>query len=320
MTSIRQRYRDRLLEATITCVIAFGFLGHMQPVLALCYQEEDTEEAQEDQMQGGIALAPAMAAFAPEKTASKKYVQAVKKLDLILQLQLQVDEMKAVCGLEDSQVQKLNIAAKAAAQKQMEKWSKTMDDFQMWEPMGVDTEKEENVRVDEIDLTKLDSNIFHLLTTDFTGELREELNNDKIWKKALKSTLTEEQQGKLNAHHEKKNEKVLEATVQYFSRTYGSQIHLDAEQEKAFAKAIQKSLAGQNLPTSIDDTYIMLTRIASIPSKELEEFMSEKQMFRWQVLTGPYNHGGMLPANGVIIEEAVEDIPDNEETPEGDDG
>lgn len=318
MTFTLHRFWNSLWKTTVSCVIALGVLGQAHSVNAACFQDEEGDDAAEavDQAVGGIIAV--QQAWGGEQTHSKKYVQAVKKLDVILQLQMQVDELKEVCGLDDSQAQKLNIAAKAAAQKQVEKWTKTMDEFQMWESMGANKDDDKNVRLDEIDLSKVDPNILQWLSTDFTGEMRNGPGDEKVWKKALKSALSDEQKEKLEAHRQKRKEKLMETTVQFFAQMYGSQLLLDDEQEKAFAKAIKKRMTDENVPLSVDESYNTMMLVATIRPKELAEFMSDKQLDRWRILTGPYGNAGIFQAD--IVDEAVEEDPDNEETDEGDDG
>lgn len=308
---------DCMRKAAIACVVALGLLTQSTSLLASPLQEDDEQEVEEEPMVADGIIAINGVLGAGGQMRSKKFMQAVKKLDVILQLQMQVDELKEVCGIDDNQAKKLNIAAKAAAQKQMEKWSKTMDEFQMWDSMGADKEDEKNIRVDEIDLSKVDPDVLQWMSTDFTGEMRTGPSNEKVWKKALKSALTDEQREKLEAHRQKKQEKMLETTVQFFSQMYGNQLLLNDEQETAFAEAIRKRLSNQDAPLSVDETYNTMMLVATIRPKELEKFMTEKQLDRWRILTGPYNNIGMFQAE--IIEEEVED-EDDDETNEGDDG
>lgn len=304
MTLTASRYLN-FSAIACTWVVVCGCL--MPASNAATFQDIEVIEVQD--AVGGVIMAAPAAAW-EGNTQSKKYIQAVKKLDVILELQMEVDVLRSVCGIDDAQARKLNIAAKAVAQKQMEKWSDRMDDFQMWESFGVQKDKEEeeeNVRVEDIDLDKVSSDVLQWLSTDFTGEIGAKPQKHKIWKKALKSALNDEQREKLTAYHSAKKKRQLDANVEFYANMYGSQLMLNDKQHESFSKVIREKLAEQEIALSLDNSYQTIVILASLKKDELDEFMNKKQLQRWRILMGPYTNQFMWQ------EELVEEVEDAQE-------
>ena len=314
--------------------VAFGCLswgtGNSLSAAGLIAQQEAEEEQDEDQDDGEgdvVEMALAVPAFGFGGGAvSKKYMQAVKKLDVLLQLDMQIDDMKLICDLNKQSLQKLRVAAKAVAQKQVDKWTKSMDEFQMWGNLGFNAEEddeEEQVDIDKIDLNKVDPNTLQWLSMDMTGMGSEGPTTEKIWKKAVKSALSDEQLAKLESVQSKRNKKLQEANAEFYSQMYGSQLFLSDEKQKKFHDLIRKTLAEHDPPKSLDMSYNSLMHIGGIDDKDFKDILSETQLKRWKVMLGPYRNAAMW---GMEVEEVVEDIEednaeaDKAETTDGDDG
>ncbi len=290
MTLTACRYL-KLPTKALACFLVLGVLLPIQAGNAATFQDVDVIEIPG----GGIVLAVSGQEW-EGNTRSKKYIQAVKKLDVILQLQMEVDVLKSVCGIDDTQARKLNIAAKAVAQKQMAKWSKRMDEFQMWESFGVgkdDDEEEENVRVEDIDLDKVSSDVLQWMSSNYTGDLGTKPQADKIWKKALKSALNDEQREKLTVYEATRKKRQLDANVEFYANMFGSQLMLNDDQHKKFADVIREKLADQDTQLSFDESYQTIVNLASLKKDELDDFMNEKQLQRWRILMGPYTNAFM---------------------------
>lgn len=306
------------------CALLFASLILPCQTSQACPYQEDQIEEPEAQVVMGFAI-QRDGGFGEGHT--KKFLRAVKKLDVILQLEMQIQQLKRISQLDEAQARKLRVAAKGISQRHTEKWSKEMDQFQMWEDLGATTDDEdenEDVDIKSIDLAKVDPNILEWITIDFTGESGDTRpSQDPRWTKAVKSVLTKEQSEKLSEFQAKRDKKVQDATIEFFAQTYGSELLLSDEQLVEFKKVIRVALVDHPVPSSLDSTYETLMQIASIPDATIAKFMNENQVKRWKILLGPYS-GAM--GNEFLIEEMeVEadeemDAQDNTDESTGDDG
>lgn len=227
----------------------------------------------------------------------KNFLQAVKKLDVMWQLQNRIEEMKSVCGISEAQARKLNIAAKAVAKKQVEKWSERMDQFQVWDRGGDDDggqDEQEVLRIEDIDLKKIDANVLRWVSQDFDG-IDNPLTSQKVWKKALKATLDDEQREKLDAAQKKRKARMVAASANLIAREFSDKLQLTEEQEDQLAEMLVKKLepASQASLFSTNNSYGALQFIASIEGKKLKELLDEKQLKRLRIVMGPYGNAGM---------------------------
>ncbi len=237
-----------------------------------------------------------VAAFGLGAGAPKKnFLQAVKKLDLILQLQIRVDEMKLVCGIDDAQVRKLNVAAKAVAQRQVGKWTEQMEQFQMWNNTEEDGDDDEVIRVEDIDLKKIDANVLQWVSQDFGGEAGSRLTSNRIWKKAIKATLNDEQRKDLADFRKARKDRMLDACAELISINFGNRLSLSEEQLDRFTELLRKKLGSSNQPTfnSINNFYGSIQIIASLERKDLSELLNDKQLKRLRIILGAYGNVGM---------------------------
>jgi hypothetical protein len=290
------------------------------PSLAPLLQEQGEEEAEDMEDEDGEAIMEMAVPFGMGGQVSKKYMQAVKKLDVLLQLDLQIEEMKMICDLEEGSVRKLKVAAKAVARKQVDKWTKSMDEFQMWNMQGIDANKdddeEEEVDIDKIDLKKVDSNTLQWLSMDMVGNGEDNgATTEKIWKKALKAALSEEQLEKFEAVQKQREKRLQEANVQFYGQMYGAELLLEGEKLDKFVGVIRETLAKHDPPRSLNTAYNSLMHIGSIRDKDFKGVLTDAQLQRWRILIGPYGGAQMWEVEEVE-DLQVEDMENEDDSPE----
>lgn len=273
--------------------------------------DENGEQEEDQVVQDFIEVPMAVdgLAFGIGGGKSKEYMIAVKKLEVMLRLDLQIGEIKSVCDINEQQIKKLKVASKGVAQRQSRKWAKEMDEFQIWGDLaknenGDDDKKEEDL--DAIDLDSVDAEALQWMNISFSGA-QQGAEEDKVWKKAVNSVLTAEQMEKLVQVREKRKERATKALVEFFVQSYGSELLLSETQLDELRKVIARTLKSHPAPKSIDDTYNSLMHVASISEKQLK-FMSPTQLKRWKIVMGPYGNNGMFFDEVELVEEIPAEV------------
>lgn len=226
-----------------------------------------------------------------------------EQMDLFLQMR--IEQMQAVCGLDQSQMNKLALAGKSAARKLFPN-SKAMQiggvgfnkqlEVQLDSLSDEDTEKdtEEDTAAEQVELPFLKIPI----------SLREVVERP-LWKKAIKKVLTEQQQQEWNAYQAKQTEKMRKLVVRHRVAELEKQLCLMPDQLEEVAQIVDR-VEGDQLVENFNSAVPQILKVgdrtnAKTLAENLKDVLTETQITVWASRGGMTsmmeNLLGVAPAN-----------------------
>lgn len=212
-------------------------------------------------------------------------------------LQMRIEQMKAICGLDQSQVKKLTLGGKSAARKLFAK-PQTMGFG------GFGSNRQLDVQQDSLS----DEDSEESGETTAAGEEQvakfkmptslEEVVEQPLWKKVVKSVLTEEQKKRWSDYQTKQTEKIRKLVVNHRVAELERQLYLTPDQIEEVAKIVDRVEGDQLVEVfnsgASDFIQIAMGNDEEISTEDLKNVLTETQIKVWE------SPGEMNGVNGMI--------------------
>lgn len=275
-----------------------------------CFQEEEVIQGETDR-----------------RERHKDLCIEIKGRVVLDQLTMQIEQWETRLKLEEGQVRKLSIAAKAVAGKQKATWARIMNDYEMWsevsETMGAELDQ-----LDEkgfSDFSQLPQDLLYYMELTDLGVVTSEPTRNEFWLKTLNSVLSEEQIRVLEEDGRHRIKKSIKALSEYVTDSISQELILNDDTQEKLSKLIEKKLSdppirSELLGKGVTTVQLAMSRLASVDNKDLEAELTPSQRNRLRVVLAAYSPNGFLfveeqdfeDGEGFLgIEERDEEEPDD---------
>lgn len=253
-------------------------------------QQDDDEEANSD-----------------DGDRMRAIVVEIKKQGLLGRLAMEIDQLKESLELDDKQVRKLSIVAKAVSGKRNKKWVKQMDEYGMWEDIaqGGLIDLDELEKADLSDFSNVPSQILlYIDETESFGLVNPALTTEKLWIKTLNSVLDEDQLKRYEESVAKRSAAAQKILTDYLSQFLARELVLNEEKTQAMIKFVESEfkespIRADLLSMQTEVLGLGMSRLSVADTKELEKILSKNQLNRYRAMMSVYSPDGFM-----FVEEA----------------
>lgn len=231
----------------------------------------------------------------------KELCTDIKRQAVQAQLTMQIERLESLLKLEERQVKKLSIAAKAVSGKQKEAWAKIMGEYDMWgelaASLGGDLEKFEDTEFS--DFGKLPADLLYYLELNDLDIVTSSPARSKFWLKTLKSVLSEEQLKIYEEDYAKQNKKSLESLVAYVADNISRELVVDEDTKKKLTEFVEAELSDPPIQAKFlgmgsEVINLAMSRLSTADLEGLEESLTKNQLNRLRIKLAVYSPNGFF--------------------------
>lgn len=296
------------------------------PLLAISASQTGAQVKMQMQVQGGVAGGVNVLNGANIFGGGGGHHTTTDPKRMSLFLEMYIEEMQAVCDLSDGQAKKLGLAGKSTAQKLFSKGGMKINLARMLDgakapDVDEDSLSDEDKETQESDEPKKNSG------QTFDIKLQVSLNQvtgHSLWKKAIKSVLSEEQQATWTEAQSQKRKSTRELVVNHRVAQLAQQLLLLPEQVAAVAEIVGRVEGDQLVKDFNNATSSNIMRVINrgkkqkqknkVSEEDLKDVLTAVQMKVWKTpattqngVQGVFGKAlGLNPAAPINIDVGVE--------------
>lgn len=264
------------------------------PLLAISASQTGAQVKMQMQVQGGVAGGVNVLNGANIFGGGGGHHTTTDPKRMSLFLEMYIEEMQAVCDLSDGQAKKLGLAGKSTAQKLFSKGGMKINLARMLDgakapDVDEDSLSDEDKETQESDEPKKNSG------QTFDIKLQVSLNQvtgHSLWKKAIKSVLSEEQQATWTEAQSQKRKSTRELVVNHRVAQLAQQLLLLPEQVAAVAEIVGRVEGDQLVKDFNNATSSNIMRVINrgkkqkqknkVSEEDLKDVLTAVQMKVWK--------------------------------------
>lgn len=189
---------------------------------------------------------------------------------------LHVEQLQSACDLDESQLHKLQIAAKGASERFVEHW------IELIARRAVKSEEEdaeleaitESLDVDAIEEFRILLGVYPVVRA---------INRDRIWTRTIETCLNKQQHSILMRTWQEREKGYVQNMVRWVLQAIDREFLLSKEQKKKLLPLVTKSLTNKYGPTAghVYGTAFLFAWVYSIPQKTVKPILNKSQLKLW---------------------------------------
>lgn len=237
---------------------------------------------------------------------------AAKRFQLTKKFAVKIVQIDHVCSLDKKQKLKLKIASKGATEKALVKfekqWQEQLQRFGNFNQQDDDDDKDAKKKTKRKKkkkrfvvnkLEEIDLQVFQMLDQNFTGAIKPNAVDVKIWTQTVEKVLSDEQREKLEAHVNELKLAKRNARADSFITNMRSELALADSQLDEFDKLIRPGFIKKDFDVNWNYEAMLTLYLGSKHNKsKMKKLLSEEQHMVLRMMLKPAeNYGGMFEQN-----------------------